>query len=232
MPAPTDPAPGEDRCGGRHTAPRTPLLRRPPVIAGAGAVAVLGVLVAGAAALGRPSGDALAGASSSAPVAASSAPSSPAAGGAATTLSAPVPTGAAASTDTGSPRSTATAASAEALRELEANPRIDVSQQARQVLGSRPVDLRLATLLVQLASQQRLSVSEVPVAASGAADDPVRGVVLDRLDGQPVATAPEAVAALQRQLTAQDPAYRAQATVQQGQDGEASLLVVLPPVTG
>jgi hypothetical protein len=137
-----------------------------------------------------------------------------------------------ASTGTGAPRPTATAASAEAMRELAANPRVDLSQQARQVLLSRPVDLRLATLLVQLASQQRLSVSEVPTAASGASDEPVRSVVLDRLDGQPVGTDPAAVAVVQRQLAAQDPAYRAEAALEQGQDGAAALLVTLPPVTG
>ena len=243
MSAPTDPAPGEERRSGRHSAPRTPLLRRPGVIAGAGAVVLLGVVVAGAAALGRPSDEALAGASpspassgsaaastsvsasSSASVSASSPVSSPAAGGGATALSAPVPT-------TGSPRPTATAASAEALRELAANPRIELSQQARQVLDSRPVDLRLAALLVQLASQQRLSVAEVPAPASGAGEEPARSVVIDRLEGQPVGSAPEAVSLVQRQLAAQDPAYRAEAALQQGQDGAASLLVVLPPVAG
>ncbi len=245
MSAPTDPAPGEERRGGRHTAPRTPLLHRPAVVAGAGAVVVLGLVVAGAAALGRPADEALAGASSSTSAGTSpststsgavptGAPSS-GAGGGATELSAPLPTGgsgSAGTTATGAPRPTATAASTEALRELAANPRVELSAQARQALLTRPVDLRLATLLVQLASQQRLSVAEVPAAASGAGDEPLRGVVLDRLEGQPVGTAPEAVALVERQLAAQDPAYRAEASLQQGQDGAAQLLVVLPPVTG
>jgi len=238
MSAPTDPAPDEERRGGRHTAPRTPLVRRPAVVAGAGAVVVLGLVVAGAAAVGRSSDEVLAGTSPSTSAGASTtSPSSSgtAASGGATALSAPVPSGgsgATAGAGTGPPRPTATAASAEALRELAANPRIDLSAPARQVLVSRPVDLRLATLLVQLASQQRLSVAEVPAAASGAGDEPVRSVVLDRLDDEPVGTDPEAVALVQRQLAAQDPAYRAEATLQQGQDGAAALLVVLPPVTG
>lgn len=242
MSAPTDPAPGEERRGGRHTAARTPLVRRPAVIAGASAVVVLGLVVAGAAALGRSDDEVLAGApSSTSPgaspgtsVTASASSSATGTGDEATALSAPVPgsgsAGSEESATSGPPRPTATAASAEALRELAANPRIEVSAQARQVLASRPVDLRLATLLVQLASQQGLSVAEVPAPASGA--EPVRSVVLDRLEGQPVGTDPEAVALVQRQLAAQDPAYRAEATLQQGQDGAAALLVSLPPVTG
>ncbi len=237
MPSPTDGTPGADRRGGRHSAARTPLLRRPAVIAAAAAVVLLAVVVAGASALRQPSVEALASASSgsstgsstSSSTGSSSAAPSPDQGAAtdgATTLSAPVPTAGASSAAS---RPTATAASAEALRELASNPRLDLSRQARQVLTSQPVDLRLATLLVQLSSLQRLSVAEVPVVAA-AGSEPVRAVVLDGLADQPVGADPEALTLVQRQLAAQDPAYRAEA-VQQQDGGTAVLIITLPPAT-
>lgn len=242
MPAPADRTTGADHRVGRHSAPRTPLHRRPAVIAASAAVVLLGLVAGGALALRQPSDGDLAGAAASGSSGGSAsrvtaaAPATSSAGGAATTLAAPVTTSVttpatASGASSSTAGATATPASAEALRELAANPRIILSGQARQVLGRTPVDLRLATLLVQLSAQQPLSVVELTTPSSSAGGDPVRTAVLDQLAGRPVGADPEAVAALQRQLAAQDPAYRAEAAEQQ--DGATTTLeITLPPVTG
>ncbi|TNM67692.1 hypothetical protein FHN55_09710 [Streptomyces sp. NP160] len=126
------------------------------------------------------------------------------------------------------PRATATAADAAALAELQRNPRLDFSPRAREALRDQRVDLRLAALLAQLAAQQPLSVSDLP--AGGGGTEPLRTVVIDGIAGQPVGADPDALAQLERQLTAQDPSYRA--TPQEERDGPAQVLRLVLPSAG
>ncbi|MGQ7297962.1 hypothetical protein [Quadrisphaera sp. KR29] len=124
------------------------------------------------------------------------------------------------------PGATATAADPAALAELARNPRLDFSPRAREALRSQPVDLRVAALLVQLAAQQPLSVADLPATAGGA--EPVRTVLLDGLGGSAVGADPDALVLLERQLSAQDPPYRA--TAERQREGPAEVLrLVLPP---
>lgn len=123
---------------------------------------------------------------------------------------------------------TATAADAAALEELQRNTRLDFSPRAREALRTQPVDLRLAALLVQLAAQQPLSVADLP--SSGGGGEPVRTAVVDGLGGRPVGADPDAVALLQRQLTAQDTPYRATAALED--DGGTRVLRVVLPSAG
>jgi hypothetical protein len=152
--------------------------------------------------------------------AASSEPVVPLAAGEDVTTSPPV--------TTAPPRATATAADAAALAELQRNPRLDFSPRAREALRDQQVDLRLAALLVQLAAQQPLSVSDLP--AGGGGTEPLRTVVVDGIAGQAVGADPDALALLQRQLTAQDPAYRA--TSELAREGSTPVLRVTLPSVG
>lgn len=122
------------------------------------------------------------------------------------------------------PRATATPADPAALAELQRNSRLDFSPRAREALGTQQVDLRLAALLVQLSVQQPLSVADLP---SNGGSEPLRAVVLDGVDGRAVGADPDALALLQRQLTAQDPAYRA-SVAQEGAGATQVLRIVLP----
>ncbi|WP_109773971.1 hypothetical protein [Quadrisphaera granulorum] len=125
------------------------------------------------------------------------------------------------------PPPTATPADPAAVEQLLRNPRLDFSPQARDALRSRPIDLRLAALLVQLAAVQPLSVSDLP--PTFGASEPVRAVLVDGLAGRAVGADPDALASLERQLSAQDSPYRASA--KQQQDGPTTLLrLELPPV--
>lgn len=125
------------------------------------------------------------------------------------------------------PRATATPADPAALAELQRNSRLDFSPRAREALSTEQVDLRLAALLVQLAVQQPLSVADLP---SNGGSEPLRTVVLDGVDGRAVGADPDALALLQRQLTAQDPAYRA--SVAQERDGDTQVLRIALPSAG
>ena len=116
-----------------------------------------------------------------------------------------------------------------AVRAVEQNPAIALSERARAVLDEEPVDARLVALLVHLASERDVSVSDVPAADRAVEGEPRRTAVLDGLDGAPVDEGADAVQALRAELAAQTQAFRASVEVRE--DGSLVLLVVELPVT-
>jgi len=140
---------------------------------------------------------------------------------------APAPSATEPSSPVAPPPSAASAAPPAAVRALAANPSVALGEDARAVLDATQVDARLVALLVHLASERDLSVTDLPAARGAREDEPRRTAVLDQIDGAPVAERSAAVEELRAELASQTDAYRATVEVQEG--GALVLLVLELP---